>query len=454
MEISILFKTTMRYGRSVFSYPLFTSGFSKTFRFSMAMTQSLKISRMKSKGSWLGSRRSPLDSFKRSPVFVLAQALSVRGAILIAGIGGWLSVSGWTGAIGGFLLMPFLWPYAKSRIQAAMIAFSFAAPLFWPAIAAAGVFFGETSGLGALEAGLIAWGAPAAAMVGLYAVGWSASPLKRIRNFIIIMALTALPPINIIGLGHPLNAAGILFPGMGTPGLIILLAFLMLAVARLLNGYFLLLLIALSIGANLQYTPPRLPPDWSPGVSLRIPPPRDAPDHYRHNLNLLSSISTILNKSYDYYLLPEAIAGKWIYAQDILDHLPGNKTFIIGAIVEDKDGRWLNALLDNKGTVHWKARYPAPLSMWHPWSSKDHFGADWFSDGTTEIMGRRIGAVICYEQLLPLPMFLTFSSKPDLVLATSNRWWSRHSGVGTVEDQHVHSWARLYHTPYVLSSNF
>lgn len=111
----------------------------------------------------------------------------------------------------------------------------------------------------------------------------------------------------------------------------------------------------------------------------------------------------------------------------------GDKTVLLGANVWRKDRPYYeNALVllrDGEPRGALRARYPIPLSMWRPWSASTETPsavAHPLDDGVATIEGKRVGYLICYEQVLVSPVIPILARDPDLLIASSNGWWAHH----------------------------
>ncbi|GAA4186519.1 hypothetical protein GCM10023069_70540 [Shinella granuli] len=135
---------------------------------------------------------------------IVITAVLVPLAVVVGAIG-W---SGQAPLLPAATFFPLLWARSPTRIAAALVA--------------AGYFLAASRGLpsGAAQffsadlwVGLLFWVAAASSFVAVHAVFWTVRSgwIKAVR-YLLIFALTGLPPLGITGWAHPLTAAGILFP--------------------------------------------------------------------------------------------------------------------------------------------------------------------------------------------------------------------------------------------------
>ncbi|WP_284727968.1 nitrilase-related carbon-nitrogen hydrolase, partial [Sphingomonas psychrolutea] len=145
---------------------------------------------------------------------------------VVAGAVGW---SGQASLLPAATFFPFLWARSPTRIAAALVA--------------AGYFLAASRGLPAgvaqfftadLWVGLCFWIVAALSFVAVHAVLWTVRRgWAKPARYLMVLGLTAFPPLGITGWAHPLTAAGILFPGWGWWRLLALTAVLIGLVTRI-----------------------------------------------------------------------------------------------------------------------------------------------------------------------------------------------------------------------------
>jgi apolipoprotein N-acyltransferase len=73
---------------------------------------------------------------------------------------------------------------------------------------------------------------------------------------------------------------------------------------------------------------------------------------------------------------------------------------------------------------------------------------------TIDIADERVGALICYEQLIPWPMVTSVSERPTVWVAISNAVWTRNTPIPAVQAGSVRSWSRLFGIPALTAVNW
>ncbi len=161
-------------------------------------------------------------------------------------------------------------------------------------------------------------------------------------------------------------------------------------------------------------------------------------------------------------VLPESVAGLWTPTKSLLwiDGLHGaGVTAIVGAAIVSPEG-YDNVMIevgDGRAGSLYSQRMPVPLSMWQPWLAWTGQGggasASFFGDPIVEAVGRRVTALICYEQLLVWPVLQSMWERPDVVVAIGNDWWTSGTSILAIQQASTQAWARLFGLPLVLAFN-
>gem|GEM_PF-4561697 len=264
---------------------------------------------------------------------------------------GWLL--GGFGLWGPFLSMGLVVVVAAGReaTERFLAAWGYYAMGCWPIIGAVTGYWGP----GHLEAGVAAWAACSAALAGPW--GWASGPV----GLLLALAATALPPLGVIGWLSPLNAAGVLFPGLGWMGLgsLVLLAIAMQVLVRGLVGgdgdkdrdkcgdgkrrWFpalaaVLGLAVVAMAANGEAyrdervgTAVKLPKGWV-GVQTHVVPSRDSVLGTIQNNQALIKAARTQGRGARVVVLPEAVLGDWLPGtrQEFATAVPPGQIWLVG----------------------------------------------------------------------------------------------------------------------------
>ena len=370
------------------------------------------------------------------------------GIITLGGLFSLTYYSFWT--IGLMVLFPFCWTQLPTRKQAFLFTFSYYLSLNWEEIPTGFAFFEEKSGT------LVLWISHALLM----SLPWvlffptNKSWPHRLFGITTINTLLLLPPLGYFFWGTPFTAAGIFFPGTGEVGLF--LTWLLMGCIQKKKG--LLFLISFSALTNVGYQEPTPPKNWV-GINTHLGKPE------AHLWNLPARQSALIGlakeyfqKGYNVLLFPENIAQDW---------LPGTRkqwestsecsgTVLLGVQEKLQQGGYNNSLavLGKEGPALYAARQPMPFGLWKPWD-KESFRAHWGNDGTFFLRGKKVLLLICYEQMVPWPLFSAclWKKKPDVIVNPTNQWFGSKSGY-TKQKNFFFPNARLFGLPYLTATNF
>ncbi|RWF32748.1 nitrilase-related carbon-nitrogen hydrolase, partial [Mesorhizobium sp.] len=132
---------------------------------------------------------------------------------------------------------------------------------------------------------------------------------------------------------------------------------------------------------------------------------------------------------------------------------------IAGAAVIDPLG-YDNVLVEisaHGAGVLYRERMPVPVSMWQPWRRLMGQGggarAHLFANPVVELAGRRIAALICYEQLVLWPVLQSMLHRPGAIVASGNGWWTAGTSISAIQNASTIAWARLFGLSLVTAFN-
>jgi hypothetical protein len=401
-------------------------------------------------------------------------------ACLSAGIG----ISASTGhpvGIALMCLMPALAAAQDCRRHAFIVAAAYLAGATWPMIPGARNFFGPRPG--AIDA-VALWIAAVVLLAAPWAVVWTVRRYQLLWRVPLGLALTAVPPLGIIGVASPLSSAGLLFPGTAWLGLI---ATAVLPVTSLIKPKWAIPAVAaLAIISNAFWKEPR-PVHWD-AVDTNL----GVIAHENQSLGAQFAAMQWLQEravrsSSKVVIFPETAVRMWTAAtesfwEDTLARLRADgKTLVIGVGLPGTDpvpfdfsaelaalgdsrpvpGRAQQreaasfrngALLRGSETGTFVQRIPVPLGMWHPFR-RGGVPLNVAGRGTIVISGERAAIWICYEHLLVWPVLESMLERPTVIVAMANDYWAAGTTVPRCQASMVSAWARLFGLPYVSSVN-
>jgi len=103
--------------------------------------------------------------------------------------------------------------------------------------------------------------------------------------------------------------------------------------------------------------------------------------------------------------------------------------------------------------VLYRQRFPMPISMWRPFSARSA-RIHWLDPGVFILHGRRVAALVCYEQVLTWPVLISMIHRPEIILAPANAWWSRNTSILGIQHTVLAAWGRLFPIPVITAFNY
>ncbi|MHB0952773.1 MAG: conjugal transfer protein TraB [Allorhizobium sp.] len=384
---------------------------------------------------------------------VMMTAVLVPTAVVVGAVG-W---SGQALLLPAATFFPLLWAQSPTRIAAALVA--------------AGYFLAASRGLPSgvvqffsadLWVGLCFWIVAALSFVSVHAALWTARRgWAKPARYLMVLGLTALPPLGITGWAHPLTAAGILFPGWGWGGLLALTAGLIGLVTRI-GPAIAIALSGLWLWSAASGTNQILPEGWR-GVDLEMGASLGRDHSLQRQRDLIAYVRVAERSGASVVVLPESALGFWTPTLERLwrEELRGTGvTAIAGAAVIDANGydNVMVAVDVSGGRVLYHERMPVPVSMWRPWErwtgeAGGGARASLFANPVVEVAGRKIAPLICYEQLVLWPILQSMLHRPDAIVLIGNGWWTTGGNIVAIQRASAKSWSALFGVPLVISFN-
>ena len=342
--------------------------------------------------------------------------------------------------------LPLLLGLCEDRRTAAAVAAVYFGFALAPCVPGAQAFFEQHS----IITAFLLWAAWVAALTSVFTFIWCREQRWRalaISGAVIVHAV--LP----IGLSSPLTSAGILFPGTKFAGVLFTLALCFVLSARVWK------LAAVTTLASLiwqaRYSPPHPIHNWRAINTSFGGKGSELMDPASSFRSLLWISEQAKNSPAQVLLFPEnvlpdysdAVTGDWL---DLWSIKQQNTTIVFGsARTTVRFGRRENVLLA-RGALsgEYVQRVPIPVAMWGRDTDAHLFGS-----GTVRIGRERAAVLLCYEQLLVVPVLQSFLDEPNILLAASNLYWARGTGTDRVQSVCVQAWARLFGVSFLRAVN-
>jgi apolipoprotein N-acyltransferase len=342
--------------------------------------------------------------------------------------------------------------------------FCYYAAASWPLIPGARAFFGLQ---GAPLIGLFLCLAAAA----LLALPWNLLFTRRwgkaALSVPLCVALTAIPPLGIIGWASPLLSAGVLFPGSRWFGLALIIVFLSLF--RFKPAASVVCLTACAFAVHFQYTQPQLPAGWEAVNTNYGGAGQGEPDFITEYNTHQFMQTTILESRAAVLLFPEHLVTHWnesteaFWGNTLAAIAAQHRTVLIGAGINTSatsrnpfaQNRYFNVLLarGEDNSALYQERIPIPIAMWKPLGN-DGVPLNVFARGTIRIHNQNAAVLICYEQILVWPFLSSALEHPTVLLTASNDYWAKNTRIPAIQQSSTASWARLFHIPVLSATNF
>lgn len=363
-------------------------------------------------------------------------------------------------------LLPLVWSVCKQRSSLGLFAFSYYVLAARGIPAGGAVFFGPN--ISFVFSGLL-WLFTSVTLMLPWVVLWEGKDNSFYRTFLrllLVFIIISIPPVGLFGWASPLLAVGILFPGSGWLGLLvflILVSFLKLASVKKQGNVYYYVAVTAVILAALIPQPKASAVAGITGIDTHYGRVASGSVRFTDAFMRTSDIAArTLSINSNYILVPETVAGIWTQvSEDFWSGLANllkqrEQTLIVGAEIYDVAGKYDNCMifLGFDGNKRYRQRVPVPISMWRPFSGAGTANAYWFESGVVELTdGRRAAILICYEQFIVWPVFLSFIASPDILITTANQWWCRETSIPAIQLQCATSWARLFNVPLVSATN-
>lgn len=311
------------------------------------------------------------------------------------------------------------------------------------------------------------WGwAVWAVLVTVLSVPALLAPRRRpAMGIVVAVALAAIPPIGLMGMGNPVLLAGALFPGAGWLGIVLFLAFLFLSslngrgrLARI--GVVLQVAAVLWGAAHITMKAPE-PPDlaWAATTYFGGGHQTDLNTTYNRIDKTKQMTLQALAAGAKLIVLPEGTDPMWgsgeaIYWQDVTAAARAHHAqVLVGVYTDPMQPERSDGLLDLTTGKLYPAMMTVPFGMWTPWRAGRGFPLRLDASGTVPTPYGAAAYTICYEELLPWPLaWQTVHARPKLLVSAANQWFA-HGWLNRPQERSLALQARLWGLPVLRAVN-
>jgi apolipoprotein N-acyltransferase len=289
-----------------------------------------------------------------------------------------------------------------------------------------------------------------------FALFWSDTKPLTIRAPLLLVTLL-LPPFGIFGMGHPVLAAGALFPATGLFGIALVIGLspvyvtsycwcgLLLSAALIcMHGGLQpltdvsILAIDTDFDSKANKTTHNLTTDWLRPAQLRA--------------RLLGGAPTAA-----IIVLPEEIAG--VFTPEILNRWSTlaretNKVILVGGdqLLSTIPSNTIVRFDTERSEILYTQRQPVPFTMWKPWSAIG-YPISFLGPSVAKVRGKKLGFLLCYELLTPWTVIQTAAQHPDVIVGATNISYARNTNLYPLMELHRNLWGALFGLPFIVAHN-
>lgn len=358
-----------------------------------------------------------------------------------------LLVAAWaasTRRINGFLLMFGYY-----------LAFAMDAPTAWARV--------DQSVNNFLGVGLLA--AHAAAL----SLPWICVSKKKCLQVAIILPLTILPPIGAFNWGHPLLAAGQIFPGTGMAGLLAtyaLMVWLAWAVDTTIRNkeclsqfgdrpiaYVLPTLLAfVSITCILTYRPAEPIAKWV-SIDTQFGSAQNGSFPRERRFQMIKSAGQEVVRGQRVVIFPEGVINEWTATSSAFwVGIEGKSLVLVGTNIRTSKTSILDTVVNARtGDAIAFARVPMPIGSWK--LQGESVKPNLFSSNVKTIDNIPSSIIFCYEETLIYPLMFDVMSGAKAVISMANTWSTAGTHARDMQRQSIEIQARLYGLPLMRAEN-
>lgn len=283
---------------------------------------------------------------------------------------------------------------------------------------------------------------------------------------VIFTVLLLVPPLGVFVWTQPIIASGALFPGLKWMGLVLTIVLMgsLTATAKDKESCLLrLILIGLTTIAllcNIHYRPT---PPPTKAIAINTDFGFMSPDVFKQLQNqetLVAKVNQAIINGNKIILLPENMT-QWLPGTQMLWQRTSSlakqydASVFIGRVQNLKNGTFNSGFEVLGGSLPYfeSERVPMPLGEWRPSFMGGSYHSHLLNSGVVKTANGKIAYIVCYEQMIPYPILLSFLHRPSLIISGANQWFANKMSYRKQQISLV-SLARLFNTPTLVSTNW
>ncbi len=341
-------------------------------------------------------------------------------------------------------LVLLLWRWSRSWGEALGVGAAYygAASVGW--VRASSTFFGSESGHSMTA--ILIWLGGAALLALPWGLLWSerfaVSAVSRLVRGAALGLVLMLPPLGLVSWSNPWVAGAALLPGLGCFGFGLVTFSVFAPGGRSWPVWGALFFLVSAMACDR--VEPVADRDWV-GISTRYGRLTEVGVGARYD-RAISLGRAAARTGAKVVLFPEGVGGRWTPSTAALweaQAAESDRVLFVGALEAREGARRGGLGIAGEGEPRfWPQRLPAPIGMWAPWRP-EHVRSDLFGSSVTNILGRRVAMLVCFEQFVSWPALQSALEGAEIVFAPANLWFANGTNLNAVRDVTLRSWAAL-----------
>jgi len=355
-----------------------------------------------------------------------------------------------------YLLIPPIWATFKTRLTASVFIFGCMASSIWELLPGIQHYLGATS---FFKPFFIYTGSVTLLSLPWW-ICWPNWRLSRWRLWLFLSLLflvITLPPLGNIYPSSPLVFTGLLYPGFGLLGFVMVILLWLWSIDWIRfrhrsSFYISLVILIIGMAANLFYSPPTTPKNWHTYTM-------SAKKMGNRRFFLKKKIEqTKKPDKHSVFILPENffISANPHLTQlritDLMTMLKNTNFTLVAGIYQLKPHAQYVLVATAKTYSLIPASQPVPILSWHP-GSKNSIPNRWWTASLITVDQQTVWLSSCFENFLVWQVLLAFTApeKPKAIIGVSNLWWSPLS-LKRKQDASLELFGRLFHVPVLQAA--
>ncbi|MFC6281175.1 nitrilase-related carbon-nitrogen hydrolase [Polaromonas aquatica] len=302
-----------------------------------------------------------------------------------------------------------------------------------------------------------------------WSLAWTSSnvPWRKAAASVLAWAVTLLPPVAVVVMGHPIVAWGNIMPGTGWIGVLASVAvpaIFMWTYSRspwpLHKMTLLFIPVAGAVAGAGVYAYYPIESRFVGEIAAVSTNWGAAQDDWEilQRIERIGRTNERFAKETDVHVLiyPEAAIQRYdpalylVLKMEIIDAAArAGQTIVLGADLPTRSGNLESAAIafyPNGTTATAIARQTVPIALWKPWQASGSFLTNWTANNLLTLSdGVRARVIFCYEEYIPfLSLINEAKDAHNIVVVMANTWASKDQLGATIQARHSEGIAKLF----------